>query len=472
MAGISLGRVTTLLVAARAAGYTLALGNSIILARVLGVDRLGAYAYAMGLAALFGLLPNMGLATVLTRSVARDGQASGGTLRAAVRAQLLLAAGVAVLIPAVAAILPGQPAPVGYVALAGAQLAVGTLSWPYLAVLGGRARYDRLAAAELVAAVAGTASLVIAALTGGSVAAFLWAHVVASGVAVAGARWVAGPLLPRGGGALGLGALFRQATPFGATAAAQSLYTRLDVLLLGQLASTAALGLYNVAYKPANLAVFFGGTVAGTLFPLMAQPRAEIPPAFRRAVRGLAATGPGMALALTGLAGPLLHALYGAEFTAAAPILAVLAWSAAANWLYAPLSVALQARGHEGAWLGCLTAALAVNALGNLWAIPRWEALGAAGATLLSEVVLVGLGALLVWRRLGTAAPLRPVATSLGGGAVGLGVWWALAPAGPVTATLAALAVQAALLGLARIVTAEDVASVIGWVRQAAGRPA
>lgn len=94
MSGISLGRVTTLLLLGRVAGYALALGNSVILARVLGVDRLGAYAYAMGVAALFGLLPNLGISTVLTRAIARDPDAGTGVVRAAMRAQALLAGGV------------------------------------------------------------------------------------------------------------------------------------------------------------------------------------------------------------------------------------------------------------------------------------------------------------------------------------------------------------------------------------------
>ena len=58
--GISLGQATVLLILSRAVAYGLALVNSIVLARALGVDRLGAYAYAMGLAGMFALLPNFG----------------------------------------------------------------------------------------------------------------------------------------------------------------------------------------------------------------------------------------------------------------------------------------------------------------------------------------------------------------------------------------------------------------------------
>lgn len=467
---ISLGRVTTLLVLSRAVGYVLALGNSVIVARVLGVERLGAYAYAMGVAALFGLLPNTGISTVVTRTIARDADAGAGVVHAAVTAQALLAGLVLMVIPAFAAILPGQPVPLAYVGLAAAQLAIGTLSWPYLAALSGRARYDRVAVAELAAAAGGTASLLVAAVLHGGVVAFLSAHVVATAFAVMVARWVAVPFLPTGRiEVLRLGPLFREAMPFGATGALQSLYTRLDILLLGQLASVAVLGLYSAAYKPVNMTVYFGATVAGTLLPLMAKPpETGVPATFGRAMRGLGAAAPAMALTLSGLATPLLQLLYGSEFTAAAPILVILAWSAAANWLYAPLGVALQGRGRARLWLGSLAVGLALNAAGNLWAIPRWGAIGAAGATLVSEVALLGLGAALACQALGMPLSVRPLVIGLVATAAGGLVLGVVGPVGPLPATLAALAVYGGLLVLFRIVTTQDVAMVVGWVRQAA----
>ena len=469
MSGFSLGRTTTQLLLAHLVNYALALVNSIVLARALGVERLGAYAYAMGLAGLFGLLPNFGISTLVTRTIARDPDGGGGVVRAAKRAQVLLAGGVFIVIPVFAAILPGQPVPLGYVTLAAAQLAIGTLSWPYLAVVGGRARYDRLALAELAARAAGSVLLVTAAASRGGVVAFLWAHVLAASIAVLVARWLAAPLIPKGRATpLPQARLFRQAAPLGATAAVQSLYTRLDILMLGQMASTASLGLYSAAYKPINLAVSLGSTVAGTLLPLMAQePQQGAPVAFVRAVRGLGATAPAIALALSGLGGPLLSVAFGADFAPAAPVLTLLAWSMAANWLYAPLGIALQARGRERWWLASLSGGLALNAAGNFWAIPRWGATGAAAATLLSEVALLGFGALLLGRELGIPLRLRPVLATLGAtaaGGVALAVLWS---AGPLAATAAALAVYGALAILWRIVTAEDAWMVVGWVREA-----
>jgi O-antigen/teichoic acid export membrane protein len=469
MSGVSLGRPTVLLLMGRAATYPLALLNAVILARALGVEGLGAYAYAMGMAALFGLLPNLGISTLLARSLARDPASGGGMLSACIRGQLLLALGVLVLVPAVAAALPERPLPIWGVALAAAQLALGTLGWPYLAILGGRARYDRLALAELAAAGAGCAVVATAALLRGGVEAFLTAHVLAAGFAAWVARSVARPHLPPPGGeAMRLRLLLRQAAPLGAMSAVQSLYTRIDLVLLGQLAAPAALGLYSAAYKPVNVAVFFGNTVAGVLLPVLARMGSPgVPPTFLRAARGLWAAGPAMALAATGLAVPILHGLFGADYVPAAPLLAILAWSAAANWLYGPFAIALQARDRERSWLGCLLLAALLNAGGNAWAIPRWSALGAAGVTLASESLLLLLAMLLAWRSLAIVLPVRLMlggaAAAAGGGMILLlGRTW-----DPLPATLAALAAHAAILGLCRAVTRSDLTTLLGWVRDA-----
>src|SRR5437660_5719657 len=467
--GISLGRATVLLIFSRAGTYGLALVNSIVLARALGVDRLGAYAYAMGLAGLFALLPNFGINTVVTRTFAQQPETGQGVLASALRAQTLLAGVVCLAIPVFAAMLPGQPIPLRYVVLAALQLALGTLSWPYLAVLAGYARYDRAALVELAAGVIGTSFLLGAAVLYGDVVAVLVAHVLGAGIAVLVARKAAQPFRGKSEGspAIGIGTLLRQAAPFGAVAAAQSLYTRLDILLLGQMATTAALGLYSVAYKPTNMLVYFGSTVAVALFPLLAQPlRPGTMVPFQRAMRGLGAVGPAMALTLSGLAGPLLQFLYGSEYVAAAPMFVVLAWSAAVNWLYAPLGIALQARGRERGWLASLMCALLLNAAGNFWAIPRGGALGAAAATLASEVALLMLAAVLATRTLGLLPPLRPVVVGLSATVTAGVAMWLLQDGGPWLATLAALLVYGAILVVFRVVNAADCAMLISWVRE------
>jgi O-antigen/teichoic acid export membrane protein len=466
---MSFGRVTTLLLLSRTASYVLALLNSILLARILGAERLGEYAYAMGVAAVFGLVPNLGISTVVTRTVARNPTEVCGMIRAAMCAQIMLGVLVLVLIVGFAALLPSQTVPLLYVSLAAGQLAVGSLSWPYLALLSGRGRYDLVGYVELAGSLISTVFLTTAIVLSGTVMTALCSHVLAAIGAVLLARLVAAPQIGvRTTELISVRSLLREALPFGATAAVQGLYTRVDILLLGQIATTLLVGLYSAAYKPITLVVYLGGTVAGALLPFLTQSPGQLPPVFGRILRVLTTVAPALALLLSGLAGPVLSVLYGPDFRDAAPILAVLAWSVVANWLYAPFSVALQAIGRERGWLYLLTAGLALNVIGNVVGIPRWGAVGAAGATLLSETVLL-IGALVLMPSVfeKTAVIRNLLATMGAAGAAAATLWLGVAAGwGAVMATGAALIVYAVLLTVARQLTSEDAAAVVGWIRQ------
>jgi O-antigen/teichoic acid export membrane protein len=142
------------------------------------VTALGEYAYAMGLVALFGLVPNSGLSTVITRAIALDPDHNGQLFSMAQRTQVLLGMGVFAAIMAVAMALPQHIVSVSDIALAGAQLVLGSLSIPYLAVLAGRARYDLAAVVELSVACLGTASFLVVAAYQGGLTDFLAAQIV------------------------------------------------------------------------------------------------------------------------------------------------------------------------------------------------------------------------------------------------------------------------------------------------------
>ncbi|MGQ0812042.1 MAG: flippase [Nitrospiraceae bacterium] len=467
---ISLTRVTSILLAGRLVGFTLLLVNSIILARCLGVEDLGRYAYAMGIPAMLGLLPNLGISTVITRAIAQDPDASGGIFRCGLRAQVLLAIAVFGIVLLVAIGLPRQPVPLLYVGLAATQLSMGALSWPYLAVLGGRGRYDLLAVSELIVGVSGTLTLLAAAGLQGTIDSFLWAQLPLSVVAILVARHLATPFMPSEHGIrCGIGTLLRQAFPFGAAALVQGMYMRVDLILLGQMTSPSVVGLYSAAYKPINMVLNFGASAAGTLFPFLVQEARTGPSGtFDRVMRVFAVAAPALAIALSGLSGMLLQTLYGREFESATLMLIVLAWSAAANWLYAPMAIALQARGKEQWWVEALCAALGLNILLNMWTIPRWGGVGAAASTLACEVMLLVVGGIMMQRSLGMGLSARMILALLGTGGLGAVTLYMLWPAGGLVATLAATGVYAAALWMTGVATSGDVAKFLGRFRDGA----
>lgn len=465
---VSLTRVTGILLAGRVVGFGLLLINSVVLARSLGVEALGAYGYATSLAALFGLLPNLGITTLITRAVAQDPDHSREFFRMAKQAQAVLGATVFVAVLLLATILPGRLASIDQAALAGLQLSIGSFSWPYLALLAGRSRYDRLALSEFVTGIGGTGIVLTTASWFGTVTSFLWANLVTALVANVVARAVAKPFLPASDGpACSFGTLFRQAIPFGSGAIVQSLYRRVDMVLLGQLTSASTVGLYSAAYKPINMLLNFGASAAGTLFPFLVQESRSGPSGtFDRVLRVFVVAAPVVALLFSGLARPVLALLYGPDFTAAATMLSILAWSAAANWLYAPVSIALQARGMERWWMAGSSVALVANVCLNWWFIPRWGGEGAAAATLLCEGWLLVAGMWVLQRRWNMAPAIH---TSLACGAATLcsaGLLFGLRAWGDVAATTGAVILYAGLTFLFRVATRDDVAKLLGRFRE------
>lgn len=465
---VSLTRVTGILLAGRVVGFGLLLINSVVLARSLGVEALGTYGYATGLAALFGLVPNLGITTLITRAVAQDADHSREFFRRARQAQTVLGAAVFVAVVLLAAILPYRLVPIDQAALAALQLSIGSFSWPYLALLGGRGRYDRLALSEFVTGVGGTGIVLMTAAWFGTVTSFLCANVVTALAANVVARMVAKPFLPASDGpACSFGTLFRQAIPFGTGAIVQSLYRRVDMVLLGQLTSAATVGLYSAAYKPINMLVNFGSSAAGTLFPFLVQESRSGPSGtFDRVLRVFVVVAPVVALLFNGLARPLLVLLYGPEFTAAATMLSILAWSAAANWLYAPVSIALQARGMERWWMAGSSVAFIANVSLNWWLIPRWGGEGAAVATLVCEGWLLIAGMWVLQRTWNMAPAIHTSLACCAATLCSAGLLFGLRPWGDVAATAGAVTLYAALTFLFRVATTDDIAKLLGRFRE------
>lgn len=300
---ISLTRVTSVLLLGRVAGVVFSLINAVVLARVLGLEALGQYAYAMGLVALFGLVPNSGLNTVITRAIALDPDHNGLLFSTAQRTQIWLGLGVFMTIMSVATMLPRRLVSMSDLALAGGQLVLGSLSIPYLAVLAGRARYDLAAIVEISVACLGTVSfLVVAALKGG-LTAFLGAQIMNATGSIVIARLIARKYLPGSPGTpCSMSTLLRQSMPFGTAGIVQNLYARLDILLLGQLATPVMVGLYSAAYKPVNMLLSFGASASGTLFPYLVQEsRAASSGSFERVFKLVMVLAPVMAFVIGGL---------------------------------------------------------------------------------------------------------------------------------------------------------------------------
>lgn len=200
----------------------------------------------------------------------------------------------------------------------------------------------------------------------------------------------------------------------------------IDLVIVGRLTDPAQAGIYNIASRNATLShmimVAFNTFFSPTVSALYSAGRlADLQTLFRRASLWILIAGAPLVALTLGLADPLMR-LFGADFAAGAPALAILSAGQMVNIGTGLIATALLMAGYQTAVLVCNLAALLLTAGLCLVLVPLWGLSGAAVAMSLS-VVLLNL-TLSVWgyRRLGLSPlsatyPQPLLAAALAGGA-------------------------------------------------------
>jgi PST family polysaccharide transporter len=169
------------------------------------------------------------------------------------------------------------------------------------------------------------------------------------------------------------------------------IYLRIDQVMLREMVSEEAVGIYSTAVRISEVWYFLPVIVTTSLFPELVKSKQIGEGVYRSAYQKvydfLAWTSMPVVLALTFLAGPVIRLLYGDAFAGGGIILAILIWSSPFAFM----------RDLYGKWLVSeeLTkffmlahgSGAVFNVLLNLYLIPRFGGVGAAIATLVSYTV-------------------------------------------------------------------------------------
>ncbi len=385
---------TAALVLAYAIPRALTFVAAVVAARVLGAAVFGGFTTAAALAVLASIFGSLGLQPLLVREIARGPADAPALLAAAdsVRAAAVVLMAAALLL---GVLLLHLPAPVALGAgLLGAGYAVGGFVENRGAYFQGIERmHVWTRASALVGLVSGVLGTLLALATG-SLVAFCAAPLAGQGAAL---LWLRGRAPRAGSSRARRRALVRSLAPFAAAFVATTLYYRSDVLLLARWWPAREVGLYGAAHRFLDVAQALALAAAGALLPRMARsPGAGAAIARRALLLGSAAA----AAALLALRVPVVRLLYGSDYAAAAPVLALLAPA------IVPLSInmlalaALAAADRMGAAARSFLIATVLLLALDLWLVPRHGATGAAAAELVAESAL----ALLLARDVARAA--------------------------------------------------------------------
>ena len=260
-----------------------------------------------------------------------------------------------------------------------------------------RAKYSVWA--QVAALAVGAAGRILLIVIGAPLSAFAWVIVAEMAMIGAGLFWLA-----RRDGLRWrfrvfetrlAGRLLREAWPLMLSGLAIMLYMRMDAVMLRVMSGEAAVGIYAAATRFTEIWYFLPVALASSLLPSLLRARERGAAVYAERLQLCFDLNAGMAYLLSvpvALAAPwLVRWAYGAEFAAAAPVLAVHIWSSVFVFLGIVRGQFLVNEGRTGFYLWATVAGLLVNAGLNFVLIPHHGPWGAAVATMVAQMVAAWL---------------------------------------------------------------------------------
>jgi O-antigen/teichoic acid export membrane protein len=371
-------------------GVGLAVG--IWVARYLGPGQFGLFSFALAFVALFSAFATLGLEDIVIRNIVRDPACREETLGTAFF--LSLSGGVVVFLAVMGTILLLHPGDelnhwlVGIIALGAIFQSLYVIEiWFHSQV---QAKYVVFAKNGAFLFCSLLKALLI--ITGQPLLAFAWIATLEVAVGSAGLILAYTSLGNRVQdwrfSAARAGSLLKDSWPLLFSGIVIIVYMRIDQVMLGEMIGSEEVGIYSVAVRLAEVWMFIPQVIFWSVFPAVVEARVSdetlLYERLQKLYNLMALAAYAVAIPMTLLAGWLVDTLFGAAYTRAGAMLAVLVW---AN-VFSNLEIARSSFLSSMNWtrihfvavlLGCL-----LNIALNFLLIPRYGGMGAVIASVVA----------------------------------------------------------------------------------------
>jgi O-antigen/teichoic acid export membrane protein len=193
--------------------------------------------------------------------------------------------------------------------------------------------------------------------------------------------------------------LLRDAWPLLLSSASIAIYMRIDVVMLRNLAGDGAVGIYTAAVRLSEMSYFLPIAMGASLLPSLLRARAAGEAAYAERMQQYFDLSAGLAYAVAlplAVASPwVVQLAYGAQFAAAAPVLALHVWATLFVFLGVARGQFLVNESLTFFYLLATAAGAVVNIALNALLIPRIGAIGTALATVTSYATAAWLSSYL-----------------------------------------------------------------------------
>jgi O-antigen/teichoic acid export membrane protein len=453
---------TAALLGGRGISIVLSGGASIVLARYLGSEKLGEFGAIYAYATLFGWLATFGIDTIMAREASIDRGQAANILRTGTMLCLVFAAG-ATIFSLVIAPFVGYKGHLHFL-LIFAVMEMLLLS--PLRLLGVVFQVDLRqwysAGINLLRQFLWLLSVVVLAwLQASLVTVVVWRFVVAALEAILiwgfSRRFLSHSSEVRANRAR---FYLASAAPIAFSSLLASIYMRVDQVMLHNMVNDSVLGQYVAAVRVSEMFEMLPAALIASLVPILSV-SAKDHLAFRayldRTLRYFLVLACAISVVIATGGGPIVKLLYGQQFAAATPLLAVLIWSEVSTFFGTVMVTAMVARNLQRYLLVPTAAGAFSNVTLNLYLIPRYAALGAAWATLISYS-LAWFAILLAFRQTRPLV-LQGLRWAIPALALALGSVWAAAflPGSALVKLVLAVCLYAVGVVTARLFRREDI---------------
>lgn len=415
--------------------------TTLLIIRNLSVDDFGTFSLIFGILGMLSIITDMGLGRVALTLLMAD--ADDSARRAGAYVVLRSALGLVGYAVALVVVAIGGYGRVTFTATAIGALCVilDTVGNAHTIIFQARERMRTPAISSAIAASAQMAVVLALIQTNASLIPFMIPAVIASAVdcsiRVMGARRLQ-PIRYTIDLRLSW-RLLREAVPISVGNAMATLYYRVDVVMLSQLSTLAAVATYSVAFKFVDLVSIIPMSITTAALPVLVRHLPGDVEGFQRVAlqicRLMAALSGLVAVGFSLLADEVVPLLYGQQYADAAAPAKVVVLSQAVSFAADAALLMLIAAGEHKRFPVITTIGLVFNITVNLIVIPRYAYMGAAWATLATDLLM----SVLMWREVRRCRvfPLvrlltlwRVAACTVLTGAVGwvalMWLWWPL----------------------------------------------
>lgn len=192
--------------------------------------------------------------------------------------------------------------------------------------------------------------------------------------------------------------------PFTATIILYSIYYSIDVVMLNQLVGDYATGIYNATYKLISVLTVFYSVYGAVVYPVMSKlfknDKKLLITSFEKSLKYLMMVIIPLAFATMYYSTDIIFLIYGHEYDAASSVLSILIWTVCLLFVNGVCNNLLNASYKEVTITKIYAIAAVFNVILNFFMIPDYSYIGAATATVLSDLLIM-LIQLYVIHRLG-----------------------------------------------------------------------